>query len=109
MGSNLVIRSFRVRLRLKVGRNVITVVLRPTSAQRLIKIRQGSGIIETDIRCRSAAHQSQLERNGTSVNGRIQLYRRGGEQKHCILAVFRQVKSVKTEIHLTFRNRASSI
>jgi len=100
VGSNLVIRRVRVRARQREGMNVIAMVLRPTSAEGLIKISQGSGIIETDIRWRSAAHQSQLERNGTSVNGRIQLYRRGGEQKHCLLAVFRQVNSVKTEIRL---------
>ena len=50
MGSNLVIRSVRVRARQRVSMNVITVVLRPTSAERLIKISQGSAIIETDIR-----------------------------------------------------------
>jgi hypothetical protein len=48
VGPNLVIRSVRVRARQRVGMSGITVVLRPTSAKRLIKISQGSGIIETD-------------------------------------------------------------
>jgi hypothetical protein len=30
--------------------NVTTAVLRPTSAQRLIKISQGGGVIEKDVR-----------------------------------------------------------
>lgn len=50
MGSNLVIRRVRVRARQREGMNVIAMVLRPTSAEGLIKISQGSGIIETDIR-----------------------------------------------------------
>jgi hypothetical protein len=50
VGSNLVIRSVRDRTRQRVGMNVSTVVFRPTSAESLIKISQGSGIIEKDIR-----------------------------------------------------------
>lgn len=49
MGSNLVIRSAHVRARQSVGIKVMAVVLKLTSAQRLIKISQGRRVIEKDV------------------------------------------------------------
>ena len=49
MGSTLVIRSARVRARQRIGMKVMALVLKLTSAQRLIKISQGRRVIEKDV------------------------------------------------------------